>query len=273
MLAANVATFERAGADEVLVVAGPGVDPSATGALPGHVRVIRSERDSFPRLARLGLEASRGELVAFTESHCSAESGWADRMRQSFEAGCAVVGGGVAAAPGLEIRNRALYAVDYGPFAAAGARDAHVLPGVNIAFRRSALAGIDTVPSPEFWKSFASWEVERRGGRLRFDPAPRVTYHRRLPFGEITSRRWHHGRCFGAMRAGTMPLRARAVYALAAPAIPFLLAARTFRTVLRYAGAAEAMLLLPAVFWIHLVWVAGEWVGHMAGAGESCDRL
>lgn len=270
----SASSFEAAGADEVIVVAGRSVGSADIECLAaGKARLIRSDHDSFPRLARLGLEASRGELVAFTEWHCTADAGWADRARHSFEGGVTVVGGSVVAEPGLETRNRALYAVDYGSFASGHAKDAHVLPGVNIVFRRTALAAIEPEPPAEFWKSFTSWELERRGGRLRFDPAPRVTCHRRLSLREITARRWNHGRCFGAMRSSGMSRASRAIYTLAAPVIPFALTTNTLRTIVSYASVAEAIRLLPAVFWIHLTWVAGEWVGHLRGAGGSCDRL
>ena len=70
-----------------------------------------------PRLRRLGLEAARGRVVAFTEDSCLAEPGWADAWLSAFDDPGLVAGSGVVEhdddAPALDW---AVVFCEYAPF-------------------------------------------------------------------------------------------------------------------------------------------------------------
>ncbi|MEO8217565.1 MAG: hypothetical protein ABI718_10835 [Acidobacteriota bacterium] len=269
-----VESFASQSGVALLVVAGKHVPETAISGVTSGVELIRAPGDSFPSLARLGLDAAAGGLIAFTESHCAAAPDWAEQVRNIFLADpkLAILGGSVIASKSLPLHDRALYAVDYGAFARMESGESATLPGVNIVFRRTVLDASGW-PTGEFWKSFASWELFRRGEKVFFDPAPSVTYRRQLSWPRIRSRRWHHGRCFGAMRRPSMTKWRRIIFVLAAPALPLLLTLKSWRVILGYASIAESVMLVPSVFVVHLIWIAGEWVGNLFGTGDSCEQL
>jgi hypothetical protein len=256
---------------EVQIVVAAASDAGGVPALaPPHV-VFRSDRRSLPFLMGEAIARAVHPLIAFTEAHCTFDPEWAGRAVVAMSDGCAAAGGTVARDPALDLISEALYWADYAAFAPPLARRrTPELPGNNIVFQREALP-LDASASG-FWKTFHCRELERRGAVLKIDPSMTVTYGRAVSLAELVRRRYHHGRCFGGMRAGEIGRIRRLSIAAAAPLLPWVVTAR----LLRRAGdgnRGRINRLLHWVFLAQLVWIGGEAVGNAAGIGASCGEL
>jgi hypothetical protein len=99
-----------------------------------------------------------------------------------------------------------------------------------------------------------------------------VRHERTVAFGPFWARRFHHARCFAAGRAADEP-GSRWRSALAAPLLPALFIARLYASVWPKGRYRRQLLLATPLLWLlYASWAAGEGVGALFGAGDSCER-
>jgi len=267
-----------AGAIEVIVASGlqgkadPGGYPQPdTGAC-----LVEADGGSLPILHGLGIAASRGRLVALTEAHCTFPPDWATlAIAAHGRSDAAAIGGAVEPGASLRAPDWALYFCDYGqflpPLTAGPTRD---LPGNNVVFRRDVLDRAPEAGRVGFWKTFYCLQLADEGHLLLADPSLVVSYHRRLSPAGIVRRRFVHGRCFGAMRARRSSRARRVLFALAGPAVPWLMLARLVRRAWPKRRFRRQLLgTMPLALLCLFVWAVGEWMGNLFGAGCSCSEL
>ena len=240
------------------------------------IYVPAPQAKSLPILHGIGIAAARGRLIAITEAHCTFAPDWAATAIGAHEAQpAAAIGGAVEPGDSLRLIDWALYWCDYGHFLLPQTlRTTANLSGNNIVFDRSALDRTSDFARGGFWKTFHCHQLEAAGRRLQLDPRLVVRYHRHLNLPQLVIRRYHHGRCFGAMRAARISSGRRVLYALIGPFMPGLLLLRLLRDIWpkqRY--RRQIVLSLPIAFVAILVWSISEWIGNLFGAGKSCDAL
>lgn len=253
-----------------------GEDPSACiaslGTLPASVEIIAVDRPgSLPERLAEGIERARGDFVAMTETACTFAGDWLEQaLRITAVTSASAIGGAVEPGSQLDTRSLGLYFCDYAQFLLPfHARQTSDLPGSNVIFRREALTGVDLTNG--FRKSAFCRKLGSEGHSLELDPSLVVRQHRRVTTSGLMRRRWNHGRCWGAMRAETLTVTTRGIYAIAGPLLPLLLTFRVIRRVwpkMRMRG--ELARSLPWIVLSSAVWVGGEWVGNLFGAGDSC---
>jgi hypothetical protein len=100
--------------------------------------------------------------------------------------------------------------------------------------------------------------------------------HHRGPFNlsYYLKQRYWFSRAFAGARAKELPAPRRLAYLLAAPVIPALLmtriAARVWRKRCRVGKfVLSAPLFVPAL----AAFVAGEWIGYLAGPGDALSKV
>jgi GT2 family glycosyltransferase len=169
---------------EVIVVDDGSTDdtPSILARFP-DVRVIRQPNNGLSVARNVGLEAATGEIVAYTDSDCYADSDWLTHLvHQLVRTGAAAAGG-----PNLSPEDGWLAAC----VAASPGQPTHVLesdqvaehiPGCNMAFRRDALLAIGGF-DPQFRKAGddvdVCWRIQEAGMWITFAPGAFVWHHRR----------------------------------------------------------------------------------------------
>lgn len=253
-----------------------GEDPSACiaslGALPAGVETIAVDRPgSLPERLAAGIERAQGDFVAMTETACTFAGDWLEHaLKITAHTSASAIGGAIDPGSKLDTRSLGLYFCDYAQFLRPfQARETSDLPGSNVIFRRETLTGADLTKG--FWKSAFCRQLAAAGHRLELDPSLVVHQHRRVTTSGLMRRRWNHGRCWGATRAETLTVASRGIYAIAGPLLPLLLTFRVIRRVwpkMRIRG--ELARSLPWIALSSAVWVGGEWVGNLFGAGDSC---
>src|SRR5262249_10156581 len=115
---------------------------------------------SLPELRTLALDRARGEYVVVTEDHCVPEKGWLAGMIKAFEAApneTVAVGGVVENGICETALDWATFLCEYSGFMGpvrSGPVPAGSVPGMNVVYRRLALADIDrAVLTRGFWET------------------------------------------------------------------------------------------------------------------------
>ncbi|MDQ3890001.1 MAG: glycosyltransferase [Actinomycetota bacterium] len=169
---------------ELIVVDDGSTDASAQIAAAFGARVITTENRGLSAARNTGLEAARGEIVAYLDDDARPDQDWLRFLAATFRATThAAVGGPnlpppddggvatcVANAPGGPVH------------VLLSDTEAEHIPGCNMAYRRADLAAIDGF-DPRFRIAGddvdVCWRLQQRGSTLGFHPAATVWHRRR----------------------------------------------------------------------------------------------
>jgi hypothetical protein len=225
---------------------------------------VESPGAIVPLLWRDGIDAAGGEIVALTIAQMIPAPDWIARIRE-LAAAYGVVGGAIEPGPRLRPADWAeyfcRYARDMLPFQGHESLD---LPGDNAAYRRALLEPVSEVYRHGFWEPFVHQRLARDGVVHWHDPELVVAMTRSAGLAAFTAQRSSHGRQYGRDRGASFSRGRRVVGIAAAPAVPFLMTARTLRSVLhkrRYRGRAIAV--LPLILWFNAAWALAEARGYL----------
>ena len=219
---------------------------------------------------------AKGEIIAVIDPYSIVQEGWLrELLRIHAERPELVVGGTVdfADADSRSLLEWAVYINEYGLFMPplASGRVA-LLPGCNISYKRQALFDGDRPRYASFWKTVANQDAASSGSGLWLNSEAVVALDKPVPFGDFLATRYHHGRCFAAMRGGA--LAERLGRALSAPLLPLVFLWRWGRPYLRRSRHPEKLLLtLPLQVLLFGNWSRGELVGYLFGIGRSGQKL
>ena len=148
------------------------------------IRLINQENQGLSSARNVGIHASTGEIVAFTDADCVADEDWLTHLVARFHtSGFAAIGG-----PNLSPSDDSFVA---SCVAVAPGAPAHVLlddevaehiPGCNMAFRREALDainGFDPIFRAAGDDVDICWRLQNKGYKIGFSPAAVVWHFRR----------------------------------------------------------------------------------------------
>ena len=174
------------------------------GKLPGFIHIVQPNMGlSYARNA--GAHAARGEIFAYTDSDCMADSDWLYFMVGTLLSGDYVgVGGPNISPPAVNWIQAAVCAAPGGPN--------HVLltdvvaehiPGCNMAFHRAAfesIGGFDT----EYRKAGDDvdfcWRLQTNGGVIAFAPSAIVWHYRRFTLKAFRKQQEGYGEAESMLR-------------------------------------------------------------------------
>jgi glycosyltransferase involved in cell wall biosynthesis len=239
------------------------------------VRVIhRQERETIPELRRRGVKEARGAIVAIIEEHCLAAPDWLRRAMEAHAGGdYGVVGGPVVDSAYKRLRDWVVYFCEYNGYLPPWQDgETYNLGSANIAYSRAVLLKYEDFLSRGYWEAGLHPRLIADG--VKFRSAPAMVVHHRGPFdyGYYLQQRYWFSRAFAGARQ--LPPSRKLAYFVAAPVVPFLLLARMAQRVLRQRCRVEKFaqavpLLIPVLF----VYVAGEFVGYLAGPGDALLKV
>ncbi len=259
---------------EVLVARHFGGAELPPAARPGTVDVALPATATVPELRAAGLARATGNVIAFLEDHCTCAAGWAGALLSAHAAPHAGVGGPVEQADGASPLEWAVYFYDYGRYMPPCAEGAvEQLSGLNMSFKRSALAEAGVLGAPEVLEAALQSELRRRGHTLWLDPAAQVIHRRDRGGGGAVRHAYHLARSYAHRRlAGAGPAK-RLLYGAGALLLPAVLAARIVAQVRRKRRRRIALLLASPWLLVLLgAWAAGEGAGYVLGEGHSAGK-
>lgn len=261
---------------EVIVVACGSAEYAARIAtsFPWVHVIHRAERETVPDLRRHGVEAARGWLVAIIEEHCVAAPDWMRQAMRAQEKGdFGVLGGPVAPDAYTRLRDWVVYFCEYNnympPWKEGGS---HPLGSANIAYTRAILLKYSTQLSGGYWEAVLHPRLFADGIQF-YAAANMVVYHHGpFDFGYYLQQRFWFSRAFAGARR--LPLPQKAAYLIASPLLPLLLLARmAIRVSKQHCHMDKFLQCLPLFVPALIVYVAGEFLGYLAGPGDALLKV
>ena len=234
---------------------------AASGEISAH------EHRLYDRRRAIGLQLSRGRIIAMTEDHAKPANDWVRQMFRAHEQPYEIIGGAVE--NGIERPlNRAWYYCDFArygrPFQSG---EVSYVSDVNLAYKREALMAIRDVWAEAYHETTVHWALHRQGKRLFLDNRP-VVYQKRpqLTVRQALSERIAWGRVFAETRIKEISTSRRFLFALGSLLLPPLMLARVYRHMRRQKQTLGKMFsTLPIVFLLVVGWSVGELLGYLTG--------
>ncbi|MFQ5875791.1 MAG: hypothetical protein ACE5JL_18600, partial [Dehalococcoidia bacterium] len=216
--------------------------------------------------------------IAILDPYCIVDTGWLKELLQVHAERPEQVIGGAVELESPDAQNLvswATYFCEYNAFMLP-LKEGEVaeLTGNNIAYKRAALGDVQALERTGFWKTFVNWRLRAEGHRLWADPSLLVRLRQPVSFTEFFRSRYHHGRCFSAMRFAEAPRITRWLRALTVPLLPYLALWRQTRSLWpKGRHRTRFVMTLPLLFLFHSSWAWGELWGYLRGSGRSCTQL
>jgi GT2 family glycosyltransferase len=167
---------------DVIVIDDGSHDETSEVAREFPVRVIRTDHRGLSHARNAGLEAARGEIVAYLDDDSYPDPGWLKYLVATLIGSShAGVGGPNIAPPGDGLVADCVAHAPGGPtHVLLSDTEAEHIPGCNMAFRAGALraiGGFDAQFRVAGDDVDICWRLQQRGGTLGFSPAAVVWHH------------------------------------------------------------------------------------------------
>lgn len=261
---------------EVIVEDGSGRDRPPPDEIGRNVRWESHPGESVFQLRYRTYQAAMGRIVAVTEDHVHVPRDWGIRLIEAHERHpeAAAIGGSVTNGAEDSVMNWASFLIVQSAVAAPiRSGPASRLSGaVNVAYKRAAIDLPDTYDGMGAIDVLHQQELARGGALLLNDDTIRVSHVQPLGFRATTVLNFHAGRTISGFRRRHMDL----VHVARIVGAPFVPLARYIRTVALLAPRGYGPLLMrctPAMLWLLYAQGLGQFVGYLAGAGDSPQKI
>lgn len=193
--------------DQVVVVNGGGSDTDQVvrkyAADPGiQFQVVKTENKNLAASRNVGLPHCTGEIMAMTDDDAEVYPDWVTQMKivhlEHPEAGA--VGGPVIGADSDSLISRLSDAVTFP--APLKPQTVRTLPGVNISYKRAAVAQVGEQDDSLFRGEDVdyNWRVQKLGWSIFYDPRIRVLHHHRPTLRGFLNQHYMYGRAYYRVR-------------------------------------------------------------------------
>jgi len=252
-----------------------GTDEIVRADFPRVQLIHFNEPLTLPQLRGKGIALTHGDVIAILDPFSVADVDWAKELLAAHQARSNLVIGGVVDLYDASHQNLltwAKYINEYGMFMPPmDEGEIEILPGSNVSYKRRALFADDKPRFVEFWKTFVNWEAETS---LWLAPRMIVSLKKSIPFQDFLRTRFDHGRCFAGMRVANESMGKKILRAITSPILPAILLWRWSKQYWYKKRYRDKFLLtLPLQLLLFGYWAFGEFVGYVAGTGNSCRKL
>jgi len=233
----------------------------------------------LPEMRALALERARGDFVAVTEDHCVPPRNWLTSIYEAFQAAPAntvAVGGAIENGVCDRALDWATFLCEYSGFVGpVPSGPATSLPGMNVAYRRSAVNALDpAVLRRGFWETTAHPLFLKKGCVLYSSDAVRIVHKKKFSFSLFAHQRFLYSRYYAGLRFTREQVSRRwAMCILSLGLLPLLLLRIVGNLFHKRQLLAELTRALPYLTVFVLICAAGEMVGYIAGPGDALSRI
>lgn len=244
-----------------------------------HVKVVDCPPEmALPEMRTRAFELSSAPIVAVTEDHCVPAPGWAKTITTAFEEGgrdLVAVGGTVVNGVTDTGLDWATYLCEYSFFSPPVAQgDSAILPGMNVAYRRSALESAPReLLTSGFWETTLHPLLLKQGGRFVSLNELVMLHKKRFSWGLFASQRFIYSRYFAGLRFGDAALPKRIAASAASLALPPLLLVRAVKAARAKGLGREMLRASPYLVPLYFIWAIGESVGALRGPGRALAMI
>lgn len=239
--------------------------------LPGFNVSRPTDHRLYDRRRAVGLQLSRGRIVALTEDHALPADDWIEQLRLAHKQPYAVIGGAIENSVEIPM-NRALYYCDFGrygrPFQSG---EVSYVSDVNLAYKREALNLTRHLWRDFYHETTVNWALRSLGRKILLTDGPVVYQCRpRLRLRKAITERVEWGRVFAQTRVGLLSPPRRILFAAGTILLPSILFVRAFRNMYRQGQGVKAMLsTLPLIAVLVTSWSVGELAGYLSRGKEA----
>jgi GT2 family glycosyltransferase len=164
-----------------------------------YIHLINQENKGLSEARNVGIRASKGEIIAFTDADCMADPDWLVYLVARFRLSDFGAVGGPNLSPPDESLIASCVAVSPGAPTHVLLDDevAEHIPGCNMAFRREALAaitGFDPIFRAAGDDVDVCWRLQNKGYKIGFSPAAVVWHFRRNTIRDYLKQQRGYGR-------------------------------------------------------------------------------
>jgi hypothetical protein len=211
-----------------------------------------------------GLARSRGRIIASLEDATEPSATWVQDVLAAHDAWPDEAIGGTVDVTTDHVAAWAAFWLDFWkhvPPQPEGPVD--TLSDVNVSYKRAAILAAQPVWTTSFNEFLVHRDFAARGFRMRRIRSAAVRILRpRRSWSAVLAERYAWGRVFGIARRRAQPASQTVAQLIAAPLMPFLVAARIgVRAFARPSHRAMLLRGVPALMLCSAAWCFGEWMG------------
>jgi hypothetical protein len=272
----STAESTRQAGGELIVTDGSGRPAPPAEEIGAGVRWLSFPGESTFQLRARGYTLAQGKLVAITEDHVHVPLDWAARHVAAHRAHpeAQAIGGSVEnVATGNMMDWASFLIVQAAVMAPIRSGPARRLSGaVNVSYKRAALANLDDFDGLGAMDGLHQRKLSEAGAALRNDDSIRVSHDQSLGFRGTTAIHYNAGRTISGFKRRRMT----AIDVLRIVGAPFVPLARYVRLVVLHARRGYGPLvarMTPAILWLLYSQGLGQFVGYLAGPGDSPGKV
>ena len=234
---------------------------------------------SLPELRTLAFERARGDYIVITEDHCVPPKNWLASMFEAFRVapeGTVAVGGAIENGVCDTALDWATFLCEYSAFVPPiRSGPATALPGMNVAYRRSAITELDrAILLRGFWETTVHPLLAQKGFVLYLSDEIRILHKKKFSFRLFAHQRFLYSRYYAGLRFTQGQLAARWAMCGLTLALPPLLLVRIVRNLLSKKRLLPQLVrALPFMMAFALIGACGEFVGYTRGPGDALSGI
>jgi glycosyl transferase family 2 len=233
----------------------------------------------LPELRTRALECARNEYIVVTEDHCVPPRHWLASMLQAFEAApkeTVAVGGPVENGVVDSALDWATFLCEYSAFVGPVPNvTTSSLPGMNIAYRRSALIELGReVLIGGFWETTVHPLFTRKNLLLYQSNSIQIFHKKKFSLRLFIHQRFLYSRYYAGLRLSQSKSVARLLMSVLTLGLPALLLLRIGRNLMmKKRLIPQFARALPYLTVFAVIWACGELVGYLMGPGDALSRI
>ena len=222
------------------------------------------------KMLALGIQHSRGKVVALTVDHCTPEEHWCANIIKAHTAPYAALGGALefGAQPGTVV-NWAVHFYDYCSYGyyqnPVRRGPACELSDCNVSYKREILDRMANHWANGFHVPLMNRLLLAYGEKLWFSPELLVYQHRDIDFLDAARIAFRRGQVFASARLSKFTIGQRVFQLFLSPLLPVKLLGKLLLNVLSKKSHLDAFIrAFPFIVLFLTLWSAGEFVGFLA---------
>jgi len=241
--------------------------------------ILCAAEATLPTMRTDALAQAQGDYIIVTEDHCVPSSDWLDQFSQAIKAApddAYAIGGCVENGVSDTALDWATFFCEYsGSIAPAPDGVVEDVPGMNVAYRRSAFEGVDTnVLRKGFWETTLHPLIRNNGKKFFSSNAIKIYHCKKFSFGLFCRQRFVYSRYYAGIRFARAQRSRRFIATLLSFALPPLLLWRIQTSIARKKRLRnEFWIAAPYLCVFVVIWALGEIVGYVAGPGMALAEI
>lgn len=235
----------------------------------------RPAGESVPDLRKFGIAQAKADYVAIIEEHCVAREDWVGNILTQIAVKPAAIGGVVDNANYSRLVDWAVYFTEYNSYMPPTEPGETLdVCAANCVYRRDLLQEYLPASGSGYWEAGLNKTLLAKGERFISDPELVVSHTGPFSLTYYLHQRYLFSRAFAGTRREHVSRVFKVCYVLLAPLlIPMLWARTASRVLAKRRHIGKFLQVTPHMVPITATYVFGEWVGFLAGSGDSLKKI